>query len=263
MTDRLGHRRSIARPLPPKQAPFSKRAYQSSAAEPLSQVWSRSQKDAAGERLDARGGAAVQHTGRAAIRARLTSAAPARSAGMLAVLLTAHAAAAPRVQRVLAALEADLDALERMQTSAENCDPGNGWAGVMKMIQTDVEELMPEGLLEEIENLPEDTGGRRGKGRSRSGRDDRSSGGRSRGGRSRSKPKDEAKADSQAPAEAKEAKAKSESSGIRCTNHLCSQGLTPQQWTEVAEEPEVEPHRELVYVHIFHTHPQRTSGLSS
>ena len=34
MTDRLGHRRSIARPLPPKQAPFSKRAYQSSAAEP-------------------------------------------------------------------------------------------------------------------------------------------------------------------------------------------------------------------------------------
>ena len=42
MTDRLGHRRSIARPLPPKQAPFSKRAYQSSAAEPLSQVWSRS-----------------------------------------------------------------------------------------------------------------------------------------------------------------------------------------------------------------------------
>ena len=58
MTDRLGHRRSIARPLPPKQAPFSKRAYQSSAAEPLSQVWSRSQKDAAGERLDARGGSA-------------------------------------------------------------------------------------------------------------------------------------------------------------------------------------------------------------
>ena len=55
MTDRLGRRRSIARPLPPKQAPFSKRAYQSSAAEPLSQVWSRSQKDAAGERLDARG----------------------------------------------------------------------------------------------------------------------------------------------------------------------------------------------------------------
>ena len=58
MTDRLGRRRSIARPLPPKQAPFSKRAYQSSAAEPLSQVWSRSQKDAAGERLDARGGSA-------------------------------------------------------------------------------------------------------------------------------------------------------------------------------------------------------------
>lgn len=53
---------------------------------------------------------------------------------MLVVLLTAHAAAAPRVQRVLAALEADLDALERMQANAaDSSDPGNGWAGVMKM----------------------------------------------------------------------------------------------------------------------------------
>ena len=43
---------------------------------------------------------------------------------MLVLLLTAHAAAVPRVQRVLAALEADLDALERMQTT----DPGPGWA---------------------------------------------------------------------------------------------------------------------------------------
>ena len=60
------------------------------------------------------------------------------------------------------------------------------WAGVMKMIQTDVEELMPEGLAEEIENLPEDTGGRRGS-RSRRGsssRGDSSSRGRSRGGSS-------------------------------------------------------------------------------
>ena len=40
--------------------------------------------------------------------------APARFAVMLVVLLTAHAAAVPRVQRVLAALEADLDALERI-----------------------------------------------------------------------------------------------------------------------------------------------------
>ena len=41
-------------PLPPKQAPFGKRAYQSSAAEPLSQVWSRT----AGQRLGVRAGGA-------------------------------------------------------------------------------------------------------------------------------------------------------------------------------------------------------------
>jgi hypothetical protein len=53
MTDRLGRRRSIARPLPPKQAPFSKRAYQSSAAEPggiwepilSTQEWNRLRPD--------------------------------------------------------------------------------------------------------------------------------------------------------------------------------------------------------------------------
>ena len=83
------------------------------------------------------------------------------------------------------------------------------WAGVMKLIQTEVEELMPEGLKEEIETLPEDTGGRRGRGRGRGGRDDSRSSGRSRGGRGRSKPKEEAKADS-TPAETKEDSAKSD-----------------------------------------------------
>ncbi|MEM5517332.1 DEAD/DEAH box helicase [Henriciella sp. AS95] len=53
------------------------------------------------------------------------------------------------------------------------------WAGVLRLIKTDVEEYMPEGLAEELENLPEDTGGR-GRGRSRGGRNERSGGGRSR-----------------------------------------------------------------------------------
>jgi superfamily II DNA/RNA helicase len=61
------------------------------------------------------------------------------------------------------------------------------WGFVLKMIDKDVEEFMPEGLIEEIENLPpeENSGrGRRGSsrdgGRSRGGRGERSSGGRSR-----------------------------------------------------------------------------------
>ena len=61
------------------------------------------------------------------------------------------------------------------------------WGFVLKMIDKDVEEFMPEGLLEEIENLPpeEKSGrGRRGSSRdgvrSRGGRGERSSGGRSR-----------------------------------------------------------------------------------
>jgi superfamily II DNA/RNA helicase len=61
------------------------------------------------------------------------------------------------------------------------------WGFVLKMIDKDVEEFMPEGLLEEIENLPpeEKSGrGRRGSsrdgGRSRGGRGERSSSGRSR-----------------------------------------------------------------------------------
>ena len=77
------------------------------------------------------------------------------------------------------------------------------WAGVIRMIQTDVEDFMPEGLAEEIANLPEDEGGRRGgRGRSSS-RPDSKSSGRSRGGRSRNKPREETRADS-APAGARE-----------------------------------------------------------
>lgn len=53
------------------------------------------------------------------------------------VLLAAHAAAAPRVRHALAALEADIDALERMQTNPmyqntdTDCDPGDRWAAAV------------------------------------------------------------------------------------------------------------------------------------
>ena len=72
-------------------------------------------------------------------------------------------------------------------------DDEKSWGFVLKMIKKDVEEYMPEGLLEEIENLPpeEKSGrGRRGSrdsGRGRGGR----GGDRSRGGRSRSRRDDE------------------------------------------------------------------------
>ena len=74
------------------------------------------------------------------------------------------------------------------------------WGFVLKMIQQDVEEFMPEGLLEELENLPPEErssrGGRSGGGRSGS---SNSSSSRARGrgerperGRSRSKPTEDA-----------------------------------------------------------------------
>ena len=55
---------------------------------------------------------------------------------MLVVLLTAHAAAVPRGQRVLAALEADLDALERMQTAqTDDCGPaGSLTCGIIQVM---------------------------------------------------------------------------------------------------------------------------------
>jgi len=96
------------------------------------------------------------------------------------------------------------------------------WGFVLKMIQQDVEEFMPEGLLEELENLPPEErssrGGRSGGGRSGSGSGSSGSSSRARGrgerperGRSRSKPIEDApKADvdvaaAPAPAPADEA----------------------------------------------------------
>uniref|UniRef100_UPI0030F5AC69 DEAD/DEAH box helicase n=1 Tax=Hyphomonas sp. TaxID=87 RepID=UPI0030F5AC69 len=72
------------------------------------------------------------------------------------------------------------------------------WGFVLKMIQQDVEEFMPEGLLEELENLPPEERSSRG-GRSGGGRSGSSSSSRARGrgerperGRSRSKPAEDA-----------------------------------------------------------------------
>ena len=66
-------------------------------------------------------------------------------------------------------------------------DDAKGWRGVMMLIKTDVAEYMPDGLVEELENLPEESGGRRGRGRrDRNGRGERSEGrGRGRGRRDR------------------------------------------------------------------------------
>lgn len=44
-------------------------------------------------------------------------------------------------------------------------DDAKGWRGVMMLIKTDVIEYMPDGLVQELEDLPEESGGRRGRGR--------------------------------------------------------------------------------------------------
>ena len=44
-----------------------------------------------------------------------------------------------------------------------------GWRGVLQLIKTDVESMMPDGLLEELQDLPTDSGGRRQRGNQRSG----------------------------------------------------------------------------------------------
>ncbi|QYJ00494.1 DEAD/DEAH box helicase [Thalassovita mediterranea] len=80
------------------------------------------------------------------------------------------------------------------------------WEGVLKLIEQEVKDLDLPGLAEEIENLPEDTGGRgrgRGRGRSRDGGGGR--GGRSSGGRGRSRGGDKAQSEEAAP-EKQEAK---------------------------------------------------------
>jgi superfamily II DNA/RNA helicase len=65
-------------------------------------------------------------------------------------------------------------------------DDAKGWRGVMMLIKTDVEEFMPEGLAEELEDLPTDSDRRRGRGERGSRRRDRGEGrgegrGRARG----------------------------------------------------------------------------------
>jgi len=74
------------------------------------------------------------------------------------------------------------------------------WEGVLKLIDQEVKVLELPGLDEEIENLPEDAGGRsraRGRGRSRDGSSGR--GGRSSGGRGRSRGGDKAQAEEAKP----------------------------------------------------------------
>ncbi len=79
------------------------------------------------------------------------------------------------------------------------------WGFVVKMIGHEPEEFMPEGLLEELADLPPDTGGRGGRGRSgRSGGRDR--GGRSEGGRGRSRSRHRDKDKARESSETTEAK---------------------------------------------------------
>ena len=76
-----------------------------------------------------------------------------------------------------------------------------GWRGVMMLINTDVAEYMPDGLLEELENLPEESDARRGRGRSeRGGRRERSGS----EGRGRSRNRSERSERSEPPAEPSE-----------------------------------------------------------
>ncbi|MEO1306308.1 MAG: C-terminal helicase domain-containing protein, partial [Pseudomonadota bacterium] len=66
-----------------------------------------------------------------------------------------------------------------------------GWRGVMMLIKTDVEEYLPEGLIDELEGLPTESEQRRGRGDRNGRRRDRGEGrgrgeGRARGRRDRS-----------------------------------------------------------------------------
>ena len=92
------------------------------------------------------------------------------------------------------------------------------WGFVLKMIQQDVEDFMPEGLLEELETLPPEDrssrGGRSGGGRSSSGGSSRARGRgeRPERGRSRSKPAEDAPKADVAVAEAAPAPAPADES---------------------------------------------------
>ncbi|MEO0786410.1 MAG: C-terminal helicase domain-containing protein, partial [Pseudomonadota bacterium] len=60
-------------------------------------------------------------------------------------------------------------------------EDGKAWDGVLRMIKKDVAEFMPEGLEDELKDLPPDQSRSRGRGRGGRGRDrDRDRGGRSR-----------------------------------------------------------------------------------
>ena len=87
------------------------------------------------------------------------------------------------------------------------------WRGVMMLINTDVEDYMPDGLIAELEDLPSDSDGRRGRGRGeRGGRGrDRSEGrGRSRGRRDRSERSEKSDRPERSPTEREEAPAKAD-----------------------------------------------------
>jgi superfamily II DNA/RNA helicase len=126
------------------------------------------------------------------------------------------------------------------------------WGFVLKMIQQDVEEFMPEGLLEELENLPPEErssrGGRSGGGRSGS---SSSSSSRARGrgerperGRSRSKPIEDApKADvdvaaAPAPAPADEAPKPERTEKPKRERAPKAEKVEKAEPADVAEQPE-------------------------
>ncbi len=95
---------------------------------------------------------------------------------------------------------------EGMSFTIVGPDDAKGWRGVMMLIKTDVEEYMPEGLAAELEELPTDSGNRRG-GRGerggRRGRGDSRSEGRGEGrGRTRSRKEKPEPAEDAAPEEA-------------------------------------------------------------
>ncbi|MEO1642303.1 MAG: DEAD/DEAH box helicase, partial [Pseudomonadota bacterium] len=62
-------------------------------------------------------------------------------------------------------------------------DDEKGWRGVLGLIKKEIEEYMPDGLLDELEDLPKDEG--RGRGRSRRGERSEGRGRRGRGRRDR------------------------------------------------------------------------------
>ena len=78
-----------------------------------------------------------------------------------------------------------------------------GWRGVMMLIKTDVEEYLPEGLIDELEGLPTESEQRRGRGDRNGRRRDRGEGrgrgeGRARGRRDRSEQTEAAEAPNEA-----------------------------------------------------------------